>query len=145
MEKLQLPSKKTKIVCTIGPASQNRETLEQMIANGMNVARINFAHGNFESHRETIATVRAAAGAVGTRVAIMGDLPGPKIRLGELEPDVVNLERGKPFTLDTNEIIGGAERAYVSFERLPQAVQAGDRIFLNDGFIQLLVQGVNDH
>jgi pyruvate kinase len=79
----RLPQKKTKIVCTIGPASQEVDVLEQMIAAGMNVARINFAHGDVTSHALIIANVRAAA-AQNQRVAIFGDLPGPKMRIGSL-------------------------------------------------------------
>ena len=81
---MALPSKKTKIVCTIGPTSQDRDTLEKMLLDGMNVARLNFAHGDFESHAQVIENLRAAAGVVNKRVAIMGDLPGPKMRIGKL-------------------------------------------------------------
>lgn len=97
--------KKTKIVCTIGPASQNQATLEKMITNGMNIARINFAHGDFDAHRQTIANVRTAAKVVGKRVAIFGDLPGPKIRIGKLDQESIELRRNRqardPFSVAT--------------------------------------------
>ncbi len=107
---MDLPAKKTKIICTIGPASESRETLGRMIANGMNVARLNFAHGDFESHEKMIGNIRAAAAAAGRRVAIMADLPGPKIRIGHLAREPVELERGQPFILQTRETEGDAHR-----------------------------------
>jgi pyruvate kinase len=137
-----LPAKKTKIVCTIGPASESQETLERLIANGMNVARLNFSHGDFESHARIIKNIRAAAAAVADRVAIMGDLPGPKMRVGQLAQDSVQLERGQSFILQTEEIEGDAHRVSMSFAGLPKAVTPGDRIFLNDGFIKLRVEEV---
>jgi pyruvate kinase len=137
-----LPSKKTKIVCTIGPASQSQEVLERMIRNGMNIARINFAHGDFEDHRRTIANVRAAARAVGQRVAIFGDLPGPKMRIGKLAEEPIYLEREQSFIIQTAEIVGNRERVSMNFEALPQVVQPGDHIFVNDGYIQLKVEAV---
>ncbi len=81
---MTLPGHKTKIVCTIGPASDSQETVEAMIRAGMNVARINFSHGDFAGHKRVIETVRAASSATGGRVAIMADLPGPKMRIGDL-------------------------------------------------------------
>ncbi len=139
---MTLPSKKTKIVCTIGPASETQDVLERMIANGMNVARLNFAHGEFAYHKKLMANIRAASTAVGKRVAIMADLPGPKMRIGALSSEPIMLHRGQSFTLQTEKIIGDAERVSVSFVGLPAAVKPGDTIFLNDGFIQLKVQSV---
>lgn len=139
---MDLPAKKTKIVCTIGPASESRETLGRMIANGMNVARLNFAHGDFESHRKMMDNVRAAAAAVGRRVTIMADLPGPKIRIGHLAQEPIELKRGQSFILQTEEIEGDAQRVSVSLADLPRAVKPGDTIFLNDGFIRLEVKKV---
>jgi pyruvate kinase len=136
---MHFPTKKTKIVCTIGPASESRETLEQLITSGMNVARLNFAHGDLEGHARVIETIRAAAAETGQRVAIMGDLPGPKIRIGRLVEEPIELERGQPFVLQTGEIAGDNTRVSLSFTGLPSAVQPGDRIYINDGFIQLRV------
>ncbi|MGD9092838.1 MAG: pyruvate kinase [Anaerolineales bacterium] len=144
MNQFNLPIKKTKIVCTIGPASESRQVLEKMISSGMNVARLNFAHGDFESHAQVIANIRAAAAAVGERVAIMGDLPGPKMRIGSLAQDPVYLERGQSFIMQTDEIVGDGQCISMNFERLPQVVKAGDKIFVNDGFIQLEVERVED-
>lgn len=139
-----LPSKKTKIVCTIGPASQSVAVLTAMIRQGMNIARINFAHGDLDSHRVTIANVRAAAEAAGQRVSLMGDLPGPKMRIGQLAEEPIELESGRPFILQMDEIVGNHERVWLDFAGLPQAVKAGDQIFMNDGYIQLRVTAVKE-
>jgi len=141
---MKLPANKTKIICTIGPASESPEILEQMIRSGMNVARLNFSHGDFDSHKKVIENIRAAARAVGRRVAIMGDLPGPKMRIGQLAQEPVELVSGDSFTLTTEEIAGDTTRASMSFSRLPQAVKKGDTLFLNDGLIQLEVVLVED-
>jgi len=142
MPPAQIPDKKTKIVCTIGPASASPEVLEQMILNGMNIARINFAHGDHEGHRAVIETVRAVSEATGKPVSIFGDLPGPKMRIGLLEEEPIELVRGQSFALLTEEIVGNHERVSMSFEKLPAVVHPGDDIFLNDGFIQLQVDDV---
>ncbi len=141
--KQALPGKKTKIVCTIGPASQSPVMLAQMIDAGMNIARLNFAHGDFNSHRQTIANIRATAQKMGRRVAIFGDLPGPKMRIGRLEDEPITLEKGQPFTLQTEEIVGNGRRVSMSFPDLPNVVQSGDKIFVNDGYIQLDVENVS--
>ena len=138
----RLPSKKTKIICTIGPASGSQEVLAQMMANGMNVARINFAHGELDTHQETIANVRAAAEETGKRVAIFGDLPGPKMRIGSLEEEPIELERGQSFVLQTEEIVGNRERVSLDFPGLPEVVNPGDNIYVNDGYVQLRVENV---
>src|SRR5262245_16621448 len=137
-----LPDQKTKIVCTIGPASESQEVLAQLIAAGMNVARVNFSHGDPESHRQAIANVRDAARAAGATVAIFGDLPGPKMRIGEIKDGPVELRRGQTFVLHSDPIVGDSARASHSFPRLPQVVKPGDAIFLNDGYIQLEVERI---
>ena len=139
---MPFPANKTKIVCTIGPASNSPEILEKMIRAGMNVARLNFSHGDFPSHAETIQKIRAASRATERRVAIMADLPGPKMRIGELEPEPIELKADDSFTLTTGEIMGDEKRVSVSFARLPKAVKPGDTLFLNDGLIQLAVENV---
>ncbi len=135
----KLPANKTKIVCTIGPASESPEMMRRLLEAGMNVARLNFSHGDFAGHAKVIANLRAAAQAAGRRVAIMADLPGPKMRIGTIKDEPVDLIPGAPFTMTTEEIIGDAARVSVSFTRLPQAVKPGDTLFLNDGLIQLEV------
>jgi pyruvate kinase len=139
---MKLPRHKTKIVCTIGPASESREVMEKMIRAGMNIARLNFSHGSFDSHRAVVRNLRSAAAAAGKRMAIMGDLSGPKMRIGMLAQEPVELKPGDPFVLTTDDIVGDAGKASVTFKRLPQAVKAGDELFLNDGIIQLDVEQV---
>jgi pyruvate kinase len=140
---MQFPSHKTKIVATIGPASDHPDILRQMLEAGLNIARINFSHGDPQSHAERIARIRTAARAIGQRVTIMGDLPGPKMRIGDLAEEPVELVRDNLFTLTTEEILGNVERASVTFKGLPAAVKPGDRLFLNDGFILLKVVEVS--
>jgi pyruvate kinase len=145
---MPFPANKTKIVCTIGPASDSPEILEKMIQAGMNIARLNFSHGDFESHAETIQKIRAASRATERRVAIMADLPGPKIRIGEFEEEPIELEPDDPFTLTTEDIIGNQTRVSVSFPRLTKAVQPQDKLFLNDGLVEIeviKVEGNNVH
>jgi pyruvate kinase len=137
-----LPDKKTKIVCTIGPASQSPEVLRALVLAGMNIARINFAHGTPETHRHVIHHIRSVAEETGRRVAIMGDLPGPKMRIGAIEPDPLILERGQAFTLVAGEFTGDSTRASITFDGLVKAVKAGDRIFINDGIVKLGVEEV---
>jgi pyruvate kinase len=138
-EIMSLPPNKTKIVATIGPASESPEMLERLIRAGMNIARLNFSHGDFAGHAERIARIRAAGAATGRRVAIMADLPGPKMRLGKIEPEPIVLRPGDEFTLTTGEVVGDQRRVSMSFERLPAVVKQGDRLFLNDGLVQLVV------
>lgn len=133
---------KTRIVCTIGPASGSQQVLESMILSGMNVARLNFSHGDFNSHAATIKNIRAAAAAAGRHVAIMGDLPGPTMRIGCLQEEPLWLRAGDSFALSTRDIVGDRRRAAVSFHRLPEVVKEGDRLFLNDGIIHLQVTAV---
>ncbi|HWR91060.1 MAG TPA: pyruvate kinase [Desulfobacterales bacterium] len=140
---MPLPINKTKIVATIGPASDSPEVLEQLLLAGMNVVRLNFSHGDFSGHGGTIARVRAAAAAVGRRVAIMADLPGPKMRIGKFAEEPVQLVPGETFTLTTEDIPGTRQRASVSFPQLPASVRPGDRLFLNDGYIELAVVQVD--
>ena len=139
---MSLPFPKTKIVATIGPASESPETLAQLIRAGMSVARLNFSHGEFEKHRCVIENIRAASKIVGRPVAIMADLSGPKMRVGNLDVDSFRLKAGDAFTLTTEEIIGNQARVSVSFKRLPRVVKPGDLLSLNDGYIQLEVAGV---
>ncbi|MEX1119486.1 MAG: pyruvate kinase [Terrimicrobiaceae bacterium] len=136
------PNHKTKIVATIGPASESPDMLERLILAGLNVARLNFSHGDFEGHASVISRIRAASGATGRRVAIMADLPGPKMRLGKIEPGPILLAAGDLFTLTSEEVVGTSQRVSMSFEPLPRVVKPGDRLYLNDGLVQLLVERV---
>ena len=139
---MTLPDHKTKIVATIGPASESPEMLERLIRAGLNIARLNFSHGDFTGHAGRIARIRAAEQATGRRVAIMADLPGPKMRVGQIEPEPIQLLPGEPFTLTSEDIIGNARRVSTTFDRLPAVVKPGDRLFLNDGLVELVVERV---
>ena len=139
---MKLPANKTKIVATIGPASSSPPLLEQMIRAGMNVARLNFSHGEFGTHQQNIESIRAAAKAAGRPVAIMADLSGPKMRIGNLGVERILLQAGERFTLTADDIVGDQHRASVSFARLPKVVKRGDTLSLNDGYIQLEVDEV---
>jgi pyruvate kinase len=116
--------------------------MEQMMKAGMNVARLNFSHGDFAAHKKVIENLRAASLSVGKRIAIMADLSGPKMRIGKIDPEPVELRPGDPFTLTTDDIIGDKNRVSVSFRRLPRSVKPGDTLFLNDGYIQLEVAAI---
>ncbi|UCE00846.1 MAG: pyruvate kinase [Chloroflexota bacterium] len=136
-----LPTKKTKIVCTIGPATWEVATLEKLIGAGMDIARINLAHGDRNSHRKAIANIRTAAENLEERVAIFADLPGPKIRIGQIK-EGIHLDQGQSFILQTEDVLGDQEKASTEFEHLPDAVKPGDKIYMNDGYIQLTVDQV---
>lgn len=140
---MSLRPQKTKIVATIGPACDAPAVLEQMIQAGMSVARLNFSHGTFDEHAARIDRLRAAAKAVGREIALMADLPGPKMRIGQLAEEPIQIPPGGTFTLTTRDIVGEAGRASMTFARLPQVVKPGDRLFLNDGIIQLTVERVD--
>ncbi len=136
---MSLRDHKTKVVATIGPASDSPEMLERLVNAGMDIVRLNLSHGDFAVHREWIARVRAAERTCNRRVTILADLPGPKMRVGQISPEPVLLRKGARFTLTTDEIPGTVERVSVSFEPLPGVVKPGDTLFLNDGLIQLEV------
>ncbi len=131
---------KTKIVATIGPASDSPEMLERLIRAGLDIARLNFSHGEFTHHGKVISRIRTAAQKVGRSVAIMADLPGPKMRLGKINPEPIQLRIGEIFTLTSEDIIGDNHRASMSFEPLPRVVKPSDRLYLNDGLVQLQVE-----
>jgi pyruvate kinase len=140
---MAFPANKTKLVCTVGPASDSPEILQQMLLAGMNVVRLNFSHGDFSSHQETIEKVRAASQTTGRQVAIMADLPGPKMRIGQIAEEPIELKPDDSFTLTTEDIVGDAGRVSVSFSPLPQAVKPGDKLYLNDGYVELEVTGID--
>jgi pyruvate kinase len=136
------PLHKTKIVATIGPACESAEMLEKLIRAGMSVARLNFSHGDPTAHASRIAAIRAAERATGRSVTIMADLPGPKMRVGVIDPEPIQLRTGEVFTLTRDDIVGHEGRVSMSFQRLPDVVKPGDGLFLNDGLIQLRVEKV---
>jgi pyruvate kinase len=137
-----VPDHKTKIVATIGPACDSPEMLLRLMQAGLDVARLNFSHEDFASHAARIARIRAAQRASGRRVTIMADLPGLKMRLGRIDPEPIQLSPGDPFTLTAEDVVGDARRVSVSFAQLPRVVKPKDRLFLNDGLVQLVVERV---
>jgi pyruvate kinase len=137
-----LPDHKTKIVVTIGPASASPEMLERLVAAGMDVARLNLSHGNHESHARAIERLRAAARVVARPLAILADLPGPKLRIGSLAREPIDLHVGEAFFLTTEDRVGDEHGVSVSFARLPEVVRPGTTCFLNDGLVRLEVQRV---
>jgi pyruvate kinase len=136
--------KKTKIVCTIGPASGSREVLRELIAGGMDVARLNFSHGTYEQHLEKVKLIRELSDEIGRPVAILQDLRGPKIRVGEIPEPGIRLEPGQRFILTTRNIEGSSEGVSVSYSDLARDVRAGDRILLADGLMELVVRDTTD-
>lgn len=131
--------RKTKIVCTIGPASQSPKILEALIQDGMNVARLNFSHGTHEEHGRKIETIREISDRLRQPVAILQDLGGPKIRIGVMKEGGVELKRGKEFSLTNEVLLGDETRATITYPALLSEVKAGDRILLADGMIELQV------
>jgi pyruvate kinase len=131
--------RKTKIVCTIGPASESPEILEALIQAGMNVARLNFSHGTQEEHLKKIKTIRQISSRFKQPVAILQDLGGPKIRIGMMKEGGAELKRGKEFCLTNVVLIGNETKATVTYPALPGEVKPEDRILLADGTIELKV------
>ena len=133
---------KTKIVATIGPASQSTDRLVRMIEGGMDVARLNFSHGDFDGHRQVIGNIRAASRRTGRRVAILADLPGPKMRLGRIAEEPLETRVGDRLVLTAAETDGRGGRISMNFASLPEVVRTGDRLFLNDGLVEIVVEEV---
>lgn len=131
---------KTKIVCTIGPASSSCEKIEKLIQGGMDVARLNFSHGSHEKHHQLIENIRQASLKANESVAILQDLGGPKIRIGKIEKEPIILKEGSSFILTNREVLGDEQGVSVTFPSLPQKVKKGDRIFLADGTLELKVK-----
>lgn len=132
----------TKIVCTIGPASQSPEIIRALVQNGMNIARLNFSHGNRTEHEEVIRTIRAASDHLARPVAILQDLAGPKIRIGLVPDPGLRLGVGQSIVLTVRPVQGRGNRVPVTYPALPQEVKEGDPILLADGFIELVVKRV---
>lgn len=144
MKNLPEHLKKTKIVCTIGPSSEKPEILEELIKNGMNVARLNFSHGSHQEHLEKIKTIRKVRRKLNVPVAIMLDTKGPEIRTGNFDVDEVYLKPNDTFTLTTRDIIGNANIVSVSYKGLPNDVEVGSIIYIDDGLVQLEVTEIKD-
>ncbi|GMK38458.1 pyruvate kinase [Paenibacillus sp. CCS19] len=134
--------RKTKIVCTIGPSSESLENTKKLIEAGMNVARLNFSHGDFEEHGNRIKNLKQARQELGKTVAILLDTKGPEIRLGKLKEEPIELEAGKAITLTTEEILGDINRIPVTYKNLPNDISEGSTVLIDDGLIGLTVERV---
>ncbi|HHE74690.1 MAG TPA: pyruvate kinase, partial [Desulfobacteraceae bacterium] len=131
---------KTKIIATLGPASNTRKVLKEMITAGMNVARLNFSHGDYETHGESIKLIRSLSRTMNRHVGILLDLQGPKIRTGKLKDGgPVYLETGKSIRITTQVIKGTAEKISATYKGLASDTKKGDTILLDDGLIELVV------
>ena len=136
--------RKTKIICTMGPACHSEETLEAMVRSGMNVARLNFSHGSHEEHAERIALVRAVRERLGVPLPIMLDTKGPEIRLKSFAGGKAMLEDGETFTLTTEDVEGDAHRATITYQNLPKELHGGEAILIDDGKLDLRVESCTD-
>jgi len=135
-------ARSTKIVATLGPASNEPAVLERMIAAGVDVVRFNFSHGSAADHLQRAQRVREAAARVGRDVAIMADLQGPKVRIGRFESGRITLRDGAPFVLDAAAELGNEQRVGLDYKDLPRDVRAGDTLLVNDGLVVLTVDRV---
>jgi len=133
--------RRTKIIATLGPACSSEETIYRLLTSGVDVFRLNFSHGTHEQHEATISLVREASMAIGRYIPIVGDIQGPKLRIGDVE-GVIALQSGSRFMLTTQPLLGNANRVSTPFTPLPQEVQVGHRILINDGLVELIVTGI---
>lgn len=136
--------RKTKIVCTIGPASESREVLTRIIAAGMDVARLNFSHGTHEEHANKIKLIREIAASQGRAVAILQDLAGPKIRTGAFACGTITLKSGDEFILTSRDVPGDEKEVSLTYRDLPKDVQPGDTLLLSDGALEMRVESVTN-
>ncbi|MGX8698895.1 MAG: pyruvate kinase, partial [bacterium] len=135
--------RKTKIICTLGPATDDENVLRQMMLAGMNVARFNFSHGTHEDHKKRLEEVCRLREELGLPIATLLDTKGPEIRVGDFEnPEGIVLEPGQTFTLTTQECLGTQERCYINYDGLPGDVRPGTRLLLNDGLLSMTVDKV---
>ena len=131
--------KRTKIVATIGPSSSSKDILREMISAGMNVCRVNFSHGSYDDHKGVIHSIRELNEELGSHVAILADLQGPKIRTGEMQDSGVLLENGKTVLIQTENIVGTEKAFSINYSKLPEDVKKGEAILLDDGKLILKV------
>jgi len=140
MRKIQ---SKTKVIATLGPATSTKEVLTSLISAGVDVCRVNFSHGSYEDHARVIGYVREINLELGLHTAILADLQGPKLRIGEVENNGVELIVGEEVTITTEKCIGTAKRVYITYPQFPQDVQKGELVMIDDGKIHLKVKSTN--
>lgn len=139
---IQHSQKRTKIVATVGPACDTYENLLSLVKAGVNVFRLNFSHGTKQDKKTTIGYIRKIIREEPFNIAILADLQGPKLRVGELENGMIELVHGEKFIITTKKIIGTAQKIFVSYPMLSQDVKVGDRIFLDDGKLEVMVDSI---
>lgn len=127
--------RKTKIICTIGPACEDEETLTKMCMAGMNVARLNFSHGTHEEHKKKIELIKTVRERLGLPIAIMLDTKGPEYRIGMFENKSVRLKEGDRFIFTTDDVVGNAQRVSVNYKHLTEELSAGDMVTVNNGLV----------
>ncbi len=137
--------RKTKIVCTIGPASESEEQLRALMLAGMNVARLNFSHGTHEEHKVRMDRIKKVREELGLPVAILLDTKGPEYRLRTFENDKIYLNDGDTFTFTTDEIVGNQERVSVSYKNLHNELEVGSKIYVNNGLVHFVVEKIEGH
>ena len=135
--------KRTKIVCTLGPASDKEEILRELVKSGLNVCRFNFSHGSHEEHKERMDLVKKVREELGQPVAILLDTKGPEIRTGNFDEPEVLLEEGQKFTITMKDVVGNKEMCTVSYKGLVNDVVPGDTILIDDGLVGLKVEEIN--
>ncbi len=133
--------RKAKIVCTIGPASSSKKIIHEMIAAGMNVARLNFSHGTYESHKRSVDSIRSAARRNNLPVAVLQDIKGFKVRIGKVKNGAVYIEKDAILLLTAKNVLGDSKRVQVLYPPLVKELKIGDTILIDDGLIQLKVTG----
>ncbi|GAF99327.1 unnamed protein product, partial [marine sediment metagenome] len=131
-----------KIICTMGPSCSDEQIIERLVASGMNIARINFSYGNHDEYKAMISIIRKVSSCTGEPIGIIGDLSGPKIRIGELESETVDLLEGNDIMITTREVSGNANEISTTYPNLVSDVEKGDRILIDDGRIELKVSEI---
>ena len=128
---------KTKIIATMGPASSSVPMLKKLIKAGLDVCRINFSHGDWDTHLQVVKNIRQVNAELGTNVGILGDLQGPKLRIGKVENNQMLLETGATMTLTTEATVSSGNTIYVKYSTLARDVKVGERVLLDDGKLEL--------
>lgn len=141
---MKFPESKTKIVCTLGPASHNKKIIKELALAGMNVARLNLAHDTMDYHRETLKYVHEVEKELGIFIPVMMDIPGPKIRIGKIKNGPIDLKKGQTIRLTTKKIMGNESIISVEYKEFFKSIKKGSLVFLYDGFIQLRVKDILD-
>lgn len=136
--------RRTKIVCTLGPATRKPAVFEQLLTAGVEVVRLNLSHGTIAEHEENIRMVRNCAARLDAKVAVLLDNKGPEIRIGTFKGGSVNLQQGSKFTISTRKVVGDAQKVSIAYPQLPLVIEKGTHILLNDGLIELIVERTTD-